>query len=126
MFDNVICNKIFLVYGLKLLIIQLICHGVLKVLNQHLLIQEVLHHHQHLLHLVIHQKEILSGNHINNLKKNFFFDNSCTNLYMCVCVFFSSLFSFKQILITGMYYSLTTIISSCLVIFCYKKCKGRI
>ena len=51
MFDNVICNKIILVYGLKLLILQIICHGVQKVLNQHLLIQEVLHHHQHLLHL---------------------------------------------------------------------------
>ena len=68
MFKNVvICNKKFSAYGLKLLIIQLICHGVLKVLNQHLLVQEVLHHHQHLLHLLIHQKEeILSGNYINN------------------------------------------------------------
>ena len=46
---------------------------------------------------------------------------------VCVCViFFSSLFSFKQILITGMYSLLTTIISSCLMICCYKKCKGRI
>ena len=45
---------------------------------------------------------------------------------VCVCYFFSSLFSFKQILITGMYSLLTTIISSCLMIFCYKKCKGRI
>ena len=44
---------------------------------------------------------------------------------VCVCVF-SSLFSFKQILITGMYSLLTTIISSCLMICCYKKCKGRI
>ena len=46
---------------------------------------------------------------------------------VCVCViFFSSLFSFKQILITGMYSLLSTIISSCLMICCYKKCKGRI
>ena len=39
---------------------------------------------------------------------------------------FPSFFSLKQILITGMYSLLTTIISSCLMIFCYKKCKGRI
>ena len=46
-----------------------------------------------------------------------------------MCVFFfpsSSLFSLKQFLIAGMYYILTTIISSCLMIYCYKKCKGRI
>ena len=44
-----------------------------------------------------------------------------------MCGFFlSSLFSFKEIIITGMYYLLTTIISSCLMIFCYKKCKRRI
>ena len=46
---------------------------------------------------------------------------------MCVCfLFFTLLFSFKQILITGMYSLLTTIISSCLMICCYKKCRGRI
>ena len=39
---------------------------------------------------------------------------------------FPSFFSLKQILITGMYSLLTTIISSCLMTFCYKKCKGRI
>ena len=42
-------------------------------------------------------------------------------------IFFSSLFfSLKPILITGIYHILTTIISSCLMICCYKKCKGRI
>ena len=46
---------------------------------------------------------------------------------MCVCFFFPFLsFSVKQILITGMYYILSTIISSCLMICRYKKCKGRI
>ena len=53
----------------------------------------------------------------------------CKCVCVCVCgcgIFFSSLFSFKQILITGMYSLLTTIISSCLMICCYKKCKGRI
>ena len=38
----------------------------------------------------------------------------------------SSLFSFKQIVITSMCYIMSTIISSCLMICCYKKCKGRI
>ena len=46
---------------------------------------------------------------------------------VCLCfLFFSSLFSFKQILRTGMYSLLITIISSCLMICCYKKCKERI
>ena len=95
MFDNVISNKIILVYGLKLLIIQIICHGVQKVLNQHLLIQEVLHHHQHLLHLVIHQKEeILSGNHINNLKTKYF--SLITHVQICTCVY---VFSFCKIVL---------------------------
>ena len=39
-------------------------------------------------------------------------------------IFPPSFLSLKQILITGMYYILTTITSTCLIC-CYKKCKGR-
>ena len=43
--------------------------GVLRVLNLPLLVQEPVHHHQYLLHLLIHLKEILSGNYVNIEKK---------------------------------------------------------
>ena len=47
-------------------------------------------------------------------------------MYKLVIFFLSLFFSLKQILITGMYYVLTTTLSSCLMICCYKKYKGGI
>ena len=67
MFGSVFFNlkNLFSAYGLKLLIIHSIFLGVQRVLNQHLLVQELLHHQQHLLHLLIHLMEILSGKYVN-------------------------------------------------------------